>query len=50
VIAAEIHMIKDWMQDVEIDEKTCIPHCYAGDRMDWDMAVGNLFQSPENVG
>jgi hypothetical protein len=48
VTAEENHMIegwiKDWMPDVDIDEKTCVPHWYAGDTMDWDMAVGNLFQ------
>ena len=35
--------IKDWMPEFEIDEETCVAKWYAGDRMDWDMAVGNLF-------
>ena len=34
---------KDWMPEIEIDEDTCVAKWYAGDRMDWDMAVGNLF-------
>ncbi len=42
--------IKDWMPETEtetefeIDETTCVAKWYAGDTMDWDMAVGNLFQ------
>ena len=36
--------MKDWMPDDEIDEKTCVAQWYAGDTMDWDMAVGALFQ------
>jgi hypothetical protein len=44
----EDHLIegwmKDWMPDDEIDEKTCVAQWYAGDTMDWDMAVGALFQ------
>ena len=43
----EGHMIEgwinDWMPEMEIDEKTCVSKWYAGDRMDWDIAVGNLF-------
>jgi hypothetical protein len=39
--------IEDWMvshmQDVEIDETTCVPNWMAGDKMDWDLAVGHLF-------
>jgi len=41
--------IEDWvvsqMQDFEIDGHTCIPNWMAGDRMDWDLAVGHLFQT-----
>jgi hypothetical protein len=40
--------LEDWMvtrlQDFEIDESTCVPNWMAGDRMDWDFAVGALFQ------
>ena len=40
--------IEDWMvshmQDVAIDDSTCIPNWMAGDTMDWDLAVGNLFR------
>jgi hypothetical protein len=40
--------LEDWMvtqmQDVEIDESTCIPNWMAGDRMDWHLAVGALFR------
>lgn len=39
--------IEDWMvshmQDIVIDDTTCIPNWMAGDTMDWDLAVGNLF-------
>ena len=39
--------IEDWMvshmQDVAIDDTTCIPDWMAGDTMDWDLAVGNLY-------
>ena len=31
------------MQDVVIDDTTCVPNWMAGDTMDWDLAVGNLF-------
>ncbi len=41
--------IEDWMvshmQDVAIDDSTCIPNWMAGDTMDWDLAVGNLFRA-----
>lgn len=40
-------MIEDWMvshmQDIEIDDTTCVPNWMAGDKMDWDLAVGHLF-------
>ncbi len=40
--------IENWMvsrmQDVEIDENTCVPNWMAGDTMDWDLAVGHLFR------
>ena len=32
------------LQDLEIDEHTCVPKWYAGERIDWNQAVGNLFQ------
>jgi hypothetical protein len=31
--------------DVAIDDTTCIPNWMAGDTMDWDLAVGNLFRA-----
>ena len=41
--------IEDWMvahmQDVAIDDSTGIPNWMAGDTMDWDLAVGNLFRA-----
>ncbi|HSN72278.1 MAG TPA: HNH endonuclease signature motif containing protein, partial [Steroidobacteraceae bacterium] len=41
--------IEDWMvshrQDLAIDADTCVPNWLAGDRMDWDLAVGNLFRA-----
>jgi hypothetical protein len=33
------------MQDVAIDDSTGIPNWMAGDTMDWDLAVGNLFRA-----
>ena len=39
--------IEDWMvahmKDVAIDDSTCIPNWMAGDTMDRDLAVGNIF-------
>jgi hypothetical protein len=32
------------LQDLEIDEHTCVPKWHAGERIDWNQAVGNLFQ------
>jgi len=47
VTADEDHMIEgwiaDWMPEIEIDEKTCTAKWYAGDTMDWDLAVGHMF-------
>ena len=44
--------IENWMvsrmQDFEINAGTCVPHWMAGDRMDWDLAVGALFQCRPN--
>jgi hypothetical protein len=41
--------IEDWMvshmQDVAIGDSTGIPNWMAGDTMDWDLAVGNLFRA-----
>ena len=34
------------MTAFDIDPETCRPHWYAGDTMDWHMAVGALFPSP----
>jgi hypothetical protein len=40
--------ISEWLDgeffEKDIDADTCGAHWYAGERMDWDMAVGNLFQ------
>jgi hypothetical protein len=40
--------IIDWIQferpDSNIDAQTCVTHWYAGDTMDWDLAVGALFE------
>ncbi|MCI0517308.1 MAG: HNH endonuclease, partial [Woeseiaceae bacterium] len=40
--------IEDWMvsrmQDIEIDDTTCVPNWRAGDTIDWNLAVGHLFQ------
>jgi hypothetical protein len=44
--------LENWMvtrmEDFEIDSATCVPHWMAGDRMDWDLAVGTLFQCRPN--
>jgi len=40
--------ISDWLNgeffEMGIDADSCSAQWYAGERMDWDMAVGNLFQ------
>mgnify|MGYP003646711915 CR=1 FL=1 len=42
------HDIKDWLDEEyfeqNIDADTCVSQWYAGDRMDWDLAVAGLFQ------
>ena len=47
VTADEDHMIEgwmsDWMPEIKIDEKTCTAKWYAGDSMDWDLAVAHMF-------
>lgn len=41
--------IQQWIQfndpNAEIDEQTCVPMWRAGESMDWDLAVGALFES-----
>jgi hypothetical protein len=32
------------LSDLDIDEHTCVPKWYAGETIDWNLAVGNLFQ------
>ncbi|MEX2495759.1 MAG: DUF222 domain-containing protein [Woeseia sp.] len=32
------------LTDLEIDEHSCVPQWYAGEKMDWNLAVGNLFR------
>ncbi|MEX2124067.1 MAG: hypothetical protein WD795_09260 [Woeseia sp.] len=32
------------LSDLAIDEHTCVPKWYAGDTMDWNLAVGHLFR------
>jgi hypothetical protein len=32
------------LSDLDIDEHTCVPRWYAGETIDWNLAVGNLFQ------
>lgn len=36
----------DYLAEQDLDEHTCVPEFYAGDTMDWDLAVSALFQSP----
>jgi len=33
-----------YMPELEVAADTCVPRWYAGERMDWDLAVGALFQ------
>jgi hypothetical protein len=44
---ADDDTLEDWMvsqmHDFRIDGHTCVPNYMAGDRMDWDLAVGHLF-------
>jgi hypothetical protein len=41
----------DWMlsqvPDLAIDENTCVPDWHAGETIDWDFAVGLLFNNPD---
>jgi hypothetical protein len=45
--------INEWiaslLYDPDIDERTCIPHWSAGDRMDWHLGIGHLFQIDEKA-
>lgn len=46
-IAKQVDVIRwldRYMPELELDHETCVPCWYAGDRMDWDMAVSALFQ------
>ena len=40
--------LAEWMrnklEDLHIDAETCVPQWYAGDVMDYDLAVSSLFQ------
>jgi hypothetical protein len=33
--------------DLAIDENTCVPDWHAGETIDWDYAVGLLFNNPD---
>ncbi len=35
-------LLERYLDTSAIDEHTCATHCYAGDRMDWDLAVSHL--------
>ncbi|MEX0706754.1 MAG: DUF222 domain-containing protein [Woeseia sp.] len=39
-----IRWLDRYMPELELDHETCVPCWYAGDRMDWDMAVSGMFQ------
>jgi hypothetical protein len=32
------------LSDLDIDQHTCVPRWYAGETIDWNLAVGHLFQ------
>lgn len=36
--------MRNKMEDLYIDSETCVSHWYAGDTMDYDLAVGSMFQ------
>ena len=36
--------MRNKMEDLHIDSETCVSHWYAGDTMDYDLAVGSMFQ------
>lgn len=38
--------MEQYLAEQDIDKHTCVPEFYAGDTMDWDLAVSALFQSP----
>ena len=38
-----IESIQSRIQDLDIDAETCVPMTRAGERMDWNLAVGHLF-------
>ncbi len=38
-----IESIQSRIPDLDIDAETCIPITRAGERMDWNLAVGHLF-------
>ena len=50
-VAAD-HDVRKWMDreffEANIDSETCTAKWYAGDRMDWQMAVSALFPSPSS--
>jgi hypothetical protein len=39
--------IESLLYELDIDERTCIPHRMSGDEMDWDLAVWHMFQIEE---
>jgi hypothetical protein len=41
--------LQSWLYDLDIDERTCIPHWYAGDQMNWDLAVWHMLQIEEKA-
>jgi hypothetical protein len=41
--------IESWLHDLDIDERTCIPHWYSGDQISWDLAVWHMFQIEEKA-
>jgi hypothetical protein len=41
--------ITSLLYDPDIDERSCIPHWTSGDRMDWDLGIGHMFQIDEKA-
>jgi hypothetical protein len=41
--------ITSLLYDSDIDERTCVPHWTSGDRMDWDLGIGHMFQIDEKA-
>ena len=46
-----VKWIDSTIPHLDIDAETCVPQTFAGDRIDWHLAVGHLFalEHPDQV-